>query len=140
MPKELRLSDLLAKGAVEWPKKAKDWKKVLGGAQVVYENDHVVAFHDPEDIEHESPREPGETRVTILPKRLVPTLMDLGVTDEALNAQMLGAVQQVAYRLGLQDHGFEVRSHVLPPYQHRPGFALHIRSGKPPKKGDEAAT
>ena len=139
MAKEIRLSDLLVHGTVAWPKKPKDWKKLVEGEEVIYEDDHVIAFHDPEDVEHESARVPGEIRVTVLPKRFIPSLMELGVADEALNAQMLHAIQQVAYRLGLQDKGFEVRSHVLPPYQSRPGYALHIRSGKPPKKGDSAA-
>jgi hypothetical protein len=73
----------------------------------------------------------GEIRITIVPKEPVKTLLDLNVTHEDLNARMLFAVQQVAYKLGLQNQGFEVRSHVLPPYQRRPGYALHIRAGKP---------
>lgn len=129
------LSDLLSKsGSVEWPKKAKDWDKIVRDSQVIYEDDHVIAFHDPDDSPHESPRIEGEIRVTVLPKDAVPTLMDLSVSHESLNARMLFAVQQVAYRLGLQNTGFELRSHVMPPYQHRPGYALHIRAGKPPAK------
>lgn len=133
MTKELRLSDLLARGAVAWPKKPKDWEKVVRDGEIVYEDDHVVAFHDPEDAPHESPRAPDETRITILSKRFIPSLMDLTVADEQLNAHMLHAIQQVAYRLDLADKGFEVRAHVLPPYQHRPGLAFKIRAGKPPK-------
>lgn len=139
MSNELRLSDLLARGPVAWPKKPEDWQRVVRDAQVVHEDEHVVAFHDPEDAAHESQRVPGEIRVTILSKRFVPSLMDLTVTDESLNAHMLHAIQQVAYRLDLQNHGFEVRAHVLPPYQHRPGLAFKLRAGKPPKKSDEAA-
>ncbi|HZZ66300.1 MAG TPA: hypothetical protein VFE17_12410 [Candidatus Baltobacteraceae bacterium] len=133
------LSDLLTKtGGVEWQKKAKAWDKIIGDAQIVYEDADVVAFHDPEDSPHESARVEGEIRITILPKDALPTLMDLSVRHEALNARMLFAVQQVAYLLGLQHTGFEVRSHILPPYQHRPGFALHIRAGKPPAKASAA--
>ena len=139
MPKELFLSDLLAHGQVAWPKKPKDWQEVIRDTDVVYEDEHVVAFHDPEDAPHESPREAGEIRITLLAKRFVPSLMDLTAVDESLNAHMLHAIQQVAYRLQLQDKGFEVRAHVLPPFQHRPGLAFKIRSGKPPKKSDEAA-
>jgi diadenosine tetraphosphate (Ap4A) HIT family hydrolase len=119
---------------VPWAKKAKQWQKLAAGVEVVYEDEHVIAYHDPEDAPHESPREPGEIRVTVIPKEFVPSLMDLDVTHEALNAQMLFAVQQVAYKLGLQNEGFEVREHVLPPYQHRPGYALRIRAGKLPSK------
>lgn len=129
------LSDLLStSGSVAWPKKGKGWDKIVRDAQVVYEDADVIAFHDPEDSPHESARVEGEIRITILPKESVPTLMDLSVSHEALNARMLFAVQQVAYLLGLQKTGFEVRSHIMPPYQHRPGFALHIRAGKQPAK------
>lgn len=64
----------------------------------------------------EAARVAGEIRVTLMPKRRVHSLMDLGANK-----------------------GFEVRAHVLPPYQHRPGFLYKIRAGKPPKKSDEAA-
>ncbi|HTU82058.1 MAG TPA: hypothetical protein VMF61_08000, partial [Candidatus Acidoferrales bacterium] len=89
--------------------------------------------------EHESEREPGEIRATLLCKKHVPSLMDLGVADEELNAKILHGIQQAAYRLGLEKKGFEVRAHVYPPLQHRPEIAFKIRSGKPPKKGDSAA-
>lgn len=139
MTKELRLSDLLAHGQVAWPKKPKDWQKLVRDTDIVYEDEHVVAFHDPEDSPHESPREPGEVRITVLAKRFLPSLMDLTVIDDGLNAHMLHAIQQVAYQLNLQNKGFEVRAHVLPPYQHRPGLAFKIRAGKPPKQSGEAA-
>jgi hypothetical protein len=74
-----------------------------------------------------------------MPKRHVRSLLDLSVGDEELNAALLFAIQQVAYKLDLQHKGFEVRAHVLPPYQHRPGLVYKIRAGKPPKKSDEAA-
>jgi diadenosine tetraphosphate (Ap4A) HIT family hydrolase len=139
MPKNGRsqqvlVSDLLNRGGVVWPKKAKDWQKAIGDAEVVYEDNHVIAFHDPEDAPHESARAEGEIRVTLLPKQPVATLMDLNVTHEELNARMLYGVQQVAYKLNLQNEGFEVRAHVLPPYQHRAGYALRIRAGKTPTK------
>lgn len=134
---QIALSDLLNHGPVAWPKKARDWEKIVGEAEVVYQDDNVVAFHDPEDAPHETPRVPGEVRITVLAKAFVPTLMDLNVTHEALNAHMLYGVQQTAYKLGLQKEGFEVRAHVLPPFQHRPGYALRIRAGKPPAKGSD---
>lgn len=126
------LTDVINGGKAEWGKKSQSWSKIVRDAEIVYEDDYVVAFHDPEDSVHESPRVEGEIRITVLPKRPVATLLDLNVTHEDLNAQMLFAVQQVAYKLGLQNEGFELRSHVLPPYQHRPGYALHIRAGKTP--------
>ena len=133
------VSDILTGGKIEWGKKPQDWRKVVGDAEVVYEDEHAIAFHDPENSLHESARIEGEIRITVLPKKPVKTLIDLNVTHGDLNARMLFAVQQVAYKLGLQDKGFEVRSHVLPPYQRRPGYALHIRAGKPPASNTSPA-
>jgi hypothetical protein len=119
----------------DWPKQAKHWEDVVGGNEVVYEDNHVVVFHDPEDEEHESKRVPGEIRLTLLSKKEgVDSLMDLGVADETLNAAILHGIQQAAFRLGLEKKGFEVRAHVYPPLQRRPELAFKIRAGKPPKK------
>jgi hypothetical protein len=123
-----------------WPKEAKEWEKLVGENEVVYEDRHVVVFHDPEDEEHESQRIPGEIRLTLLSKKEgVDTLLDLGVADETLNAAILHGIQQAAFRLDLQKKGFEVRAHIYPPFQHRPAVAFKIRAGKPPKKTDAAA-
>jgi hypothetical protein len=121
--------------APAWPKDPKEWEKLVGDNEVVYEDNHVVVFHDPVDEEHESQRVAGEIRLTLLSKKAgVDTLMDLGVADETLNAAILHGVQQAAFRLGLEKKGFEVRAHVYPPLQHRPEMAFKIRAGKPPKK------
>ncbi len=135
----MHISDIVAKSRIQWPKKALRWEEAAKDAQVIYEDHHVIAFHETEDDPQESPRESGEIRVTIMPKRHVQSLLDLSVADEELNAALLFGIQQVAYELGLQKKGFEVRAHVLPPYQHRPGFIYKIRAGKPPKSSDEAA-
>ena len=124
----------------KWPKEPKEWEKLVGENEVVYEDGHVVVFHDPEDEEHESKRVPGEIRLTLLSKKEgVETLMDLGVADETLNAALLHGIQQAALALGLEKKGFEVRAHIYPPLQHRPAVAFKIRAGKPPKKQDAAA-
>jgi hypothetical protein len=126
--------------APRWPKDSKEWEKLVGDNEVVYEDRHVVVFHDPVDDEHESQRVSGEIRLTLLSKKVdVHTLLDLGVSDETLNAAILHGIQQAAYRLGLEKKGFEVRAHIYPPLQHRPDVAFKIRAGKPPKKGDSAA-
>lgn len=138
MDKPVSPSDILS-GPPAWPKEEKSWEHVVGDAEIVYEDNHVVVFHDPVDEEHESQRAPGEVRATLLVKKRVHSLMDLGVADEVLNAKILNGIQQAAFRLGLEKKGFEVRSHVYPPLQHRPEIAFKIRSGKPPKKGDAAA-
>ncbi|HYL27919.1 MAG TPA: hypothetical protein VEW74_08795 [Candidatus Nitrosotalea sp.] len=118
-----------------WLKDPKEWEKLVDDNEVVYEDRHVVVFHDPEDEEHESQRIPGEIRLTLLSKKEgVDSLMDLGVADETLSAAILHGIQQAALRLGLEKKGFEVRAHVYPPLQRRPELAFKIRAGKPPKK------
>jgi hypothetical protein len=125
----------------KWSKDPKEWERIVGDNDVVYEDHHVVVFHDPVDEEHESERVPGEIRLTLLSKKDgVATLMDIGVADETLNAAILHGIQQAALSLGLEKKGFEVRAHFYPPLQHRPGLAFRIRAGKPPKKGDPAAS
>ncbi len=124
-----------------WPKEPKEWEKLVADNEVVYDDRHVVVFHDPVDEEHESARIPGEIRLTLLSKKDgVDTLMDLGVADETLSAAILHGIQQAAFRLGLEKHGFEVRAHIYPPLQHRPEVAFKIRAGKPPKKSSASST
>jgi hypothetical protein len=119
----------------KWPKESKAWEQLAGDNEIVYDDHHVVVFHDPEDEEHESARIPGEIRLTLLSKKEgVNTLMDLGVADETLNSAILHGIQQAALSLGLEKTGFEVRAHIYPPLQHRPAVAFKIRAGKPPKK------
>jgi hypothetical protein len=118
-----------------WPKDPREWEKIVGDNEVIYEDRHVVVFADPMDEEMESQRVAGEVRLTLLSKKPGrETLMDFGVADETLNAAILHGIQQAAYRLGLEKKGFEVRAHIYPPLQHRPEVAFKIRSGKPPKK------
>lgn len=129
--------DLLA-GPPDWLKDAKPWDKIVGDNEIIFEDAHVVVFADPIDDDGESERLPGEVRATLLCKKHVHSLMDLGVADEHLNAKILHAIQQAAYRLGLEHKGFEVRAHVYPPMQHRPELAFKIRSGKPPHAASAA--
>jgi hypothetical protein len=124
----------------QWTKEPKEWEKLVDDNEVLYEDRHVIVFHDPIDEEHESARVPGEIRLTLLSKKDgVESLMDLGVSDETLNAAILHGIQQAALQLGLQKTGFEVRAHVYPPLQRRPELAFKIRAGKPPKKTDAGA-
>src|SRR5271165_4559164 len=97
----------------QWPKDPKEWEKLVDDNEVVYEDHHVVVFHDPVDEEHESLRAVGEIRLTLLSKKEgVDSLMHLGVADETLSAAILHGIQQAALRLGLEKKGFEVRAHV----------------------------
>ncbi len=125
----------------KWPKEPKSWEHLVTGNEVVYEDRHVVVFHDPVDEENESQRVSDEIRLTLLSKKdNVDSLMHLGVADETLNAAILHGIQQAALRLGLEKTGFEVRAHVYPPLQHRPELAYKIRAGKPPKRTEAAPT
>jgi diadenosine tetraphosphate (Ap4A) HIT family hydrolase len=137
----VELTDLLLGEDVQWPKPLHHGEPVhvAPDEAIVYEDDHVVAFMESDDDPQEEPRAAGEIRVTLMPKRHVTSLLDLGVDDERLSIAILSGIQQVAYRLGLLHKGFEVRCHVLPPLQHRPQLAFKIRSGKPPKSSDEGA-
>jgi len=124
----------------QWAKEHRAWEGIVGKNEVVYEDHHVVVFHDPVDEEHESARVAGERRLTLLSKKEgVDSLMDLSVADEELSAAILHGIQQAALRLGLQKEGFEVRAHVYPPLQSRPELAFKIRAGKPPKRTDASA-
>jgi hypothetical protein len=132
--KSLAAADALG-AQPQWVKPREPWQKLAGANEIVYEDHHVIVFADPIDEEHESQREAGEIRLTLLSKSTtVESLMDLGVADETLNAAILHGIQQAALRLGLERKGFEVRAHVYPPLQHRPELAFKIRSGKPPAK------
>ncbi len=131
---EVALVDVMLGGPIAWPKKAQPWKDAIGDAEIVYEDDDVVAFHEREPDPAESPQVPGEIRVLVLSKWQIPSLLHLGQADHHVNAAMLHGIQQVALRLGLNVKGFEVRMKVMPPLQHRPQLAFEIRSGKPPVK------
>lgn len=64
----------------------------------VYEDDKVLAFHDI------SPAAP--VHVIVVPKRHIPTLMDVAAADmEDLNAMMIAA-QQIARIKGIEQRGF----------------------------------
>lgn len=95
--------------------------------EVVYEDDDVFAFRHHIDPSRE---EWWEIHVVIIPKRWVPTLLDLGVADVALWCSLVSGIQKVAMKLGLYETGFQLRSGVLPPYQHTEHIHIHILAGK----------
>lgn len=135
---EKAMVDVMLGAPVQWPKKPESWKEIAGDAEVVYEDDDVIAFHERQDDPAESARVAGEIRVMLLSKTHVPSLLHLGPADHHISAALLHGIQQVAYRLDLNVKGFEVRMKVLPPLQHRPQLAFEIRSGKPPVKSSQA--
>jgi hypothetical protein len=125
------ITELLRGTSVAWPSD-KTHHDVMSDvaatkAVVVFEDHHVVAFENSAD-KPENPMGQTERRFTIAPKKVVPSLLDIGIADAELIAHLLFAIQQVTYKLSLHRTGFEVRANVLPPYQHRPYFSFELRT------------
>ncbi len=136
--KTLTAADVLG-AEPKWPKEPKEWEKLVGENEVVYEDRHVVVFHDPEDEEHESQRVPGEIRLTLLSKKEgVETLMDLGVADETLSAAILHGIQQAALDSGSKRKASRCAPTSIRRCSAGRQLAFKIRAGKPPKKSDAA--
>ncbi len=73
------------------------FKRILDGeipADVVYEDDHCLAFRD---INPQAP-----THVVLIPKAEIPTLDDFGDGDGATAGNLLLAVGKVADKLGIR--------------------------------------
>lgn len=129
------VTEVLLGHPVAWPKPAS--KTAVehvqnSGAEVIYEDDDVIAYFDDDDA-REGTAAPGERRISISPKNSPPSLMDIDISDGRVATQLLYAVQQVTFKLGLHKTGFEIRANVLPPYQERPFIRLKIRTGDPKK-------
>lgn len=75
--------------------------------KVVWENEHVLAFHHP--------RPQAEIHVVVIPKQHVPSLLDPLALDEALLSSMMRAIQETARQLGLDHTGFYVRANAAAP-------------------------
>ncbi len=136
--KLLQVSEVLRDKPLEWPKHGSLHsllKKLTGaeaegdaGLEIIYEDDHVVAFHevDPDDGNAHK----WSVRVTVAPKHHRSTLLDLGIRDQQLTAALLNGVQQAALKLRLHETGFEVYAGVLPPFQRNAYLTFQIRAGK----------
>lgn len=77
--------------------------RITGGdmdADVVYENDDVVAFRD---INPQAP-----THILIIPRRHIATINDLDDDDGALVGVMFIAARDIAAEEGLADDGYRV--------------------------------
>ncbi len=95
--------------------------------EVVYQDDDVFAFKHNVDPSRE---EWWETHVVIIPKKWIPTILDIGLADAAIWNKLIAGIQKVALALDLVDKGFIIRMGVLPPYQHTEHVHIHILSGK----------
>jgi len=93
----------------------------------VYEDEDVFAFRHNVD---QSKEEWWEIHVVIIPKKWIPTILDIGLGDSKIWNRLIAGIQKVALKLGLQEKGFMIRMGVLPPYQHTEHVHIHILSGK----------
>lgn len=69
-------------------------------ADIVYENEHVVAFRD---INPQAP-----THVLVIPRKPIATLNDLTPDDRELVGEMFLAAKAVARQEGLSESGYRV--------------------------------
>jgi histidine triad (HIT) family protein len=99
--------------------------EVLSGktrVDVVLETQNVLAYH------HTRPYWP--VHVVVIPKRHVPSLVDLGADGEAILAELLAAVREVAARV-LAEHGAARVLTNLGRYQDSKHLHFHVNSGEP---------
>ena len=69
-------------------------------ADIVYENEHCLAFHD---IQPQAP-----VHVLVIPKRRIENVANLTDADQALAGKLLLAARDVAQNLDLVDQGYRV--------------------------------
>jgi histidine triad (HIT) family protein len=115
---------------VEWTRE--DWycHGVLDGTLAVeriFEDDETVAFYAPSG--HQLNDE-YDTHVYVIPKRHIPTVLDLTPEDAGLVMRLMQTIQIVAEKLDLDERGFYIRANVMPPYQHTGHIHIHLLSGE----------
>lgn len=71
-------------------------------AEIVYEDDYVVAF---KDLNPEAP-----VHLLLIPKKHIPTLFDLKEEDVEIAGRLQLAASHVARELGLSDRGYRLVS------------------------------
>ena len=77
--------------------------KIVAGeipAEQLYADDQVIAFHD---IDPQAPQ-----HVLIIPRKHIPTLLDLEEDDTALVGHIMQVARQLAIQLGIAEDGFRV--------------------------------
>jgi histidine triad (HIT) family protein len=90
--------------------------------RVVDETDDVLAFH------HTRPYWP--VHIVVVPKKHVPSLIDLGDADETLLHEVLAVVRRVAEQV-LREHGAARVLTNLGRYQDSKHLHFHINAGDP---------
>ncbi|MBF0564100.1 MAG: histidine triad nucleotide-binding protein [Nitrospirae bacterium] len=69
-------------------------------SKIVYEDDVAVAF---EDVNPQAP-----THVLVIPRRHIPTILDLTQEDDALVGQLYRIAGKLARQRGIGDRGFRL--------------------------------
>jgi histidine triad (HIT) family protein len=90
--------------------------------EVVLETDTVLAFH------HTRPFWP--VHIVVVPKRHVPSLIDLGGADEALLHEVLAVVRRVAEQVTREHGACRVLTN-LGRYQDSKHLHFHVNAGEP---------
>ncbi|MBE3553511.1 MAG: histidine triad nucleotide-binding protein [Thermicanus sp.] len=93
--------------------------KIIDGeipSKKVYEDDRVVAFHDINPI--------APVHVLVIPKKHIPSLLDLKEEDKELVGYLHLVIQKVAKEMGVDRDGFRVVTNTGPHGQ-QTVFHLH---------------
>ena len=69
-------------------------------ANIAYENDDVIAFHDV------NPQAP--VHILIIPKTHIPTVNDLGDSDERIMGKLFSSAKIIAAQQGVSDDGYRL--------------------------------
>jgi histidine triad (HIT) family protein len=69
-------------------------------AKIIHETDEFFAFHD---VRPQAP-----VHVLIVPKRVIPRIAEASADDAELLGRMLGAVREIAKKVGVLESGFRV--------------------------------
>ena len=79
------------------------FKRIIDGeipANVVYEDEQCLAFHDV------APQAP--VHILVIPKKEIASIDDLSAEDEQLVGHLFLAIQQIAREQGLAENGYRV--------------------------------
>ncbi len=93
-------------------------------AQIVWEDDEVIAFHD---VDAKAP-----VHVLVVPKRVIPRLAETEESDQALLGKLLLATRKVAEKLDLLQSGYRVVINSGPDAgESVPHLHLHVLGKRP---------
>jgi len=92
-------------------------------AKKVYEDEHVLAFHDISPI--------APVHVLTIPKKHIASALEVGNGDGELLARLHHAIREVAKSTGIAESGFRIISNVGPDGQQTvPHLHFHVIGGR----------